>query len=214
MRDLGVPVIQIHAKRQGQGAADANFEDGGNLHRAFPVCLGARVMLTKNLWTERGLVNGALGTVKDITWAEGADTLNDMPEALMVAFDTYDGPGVPSVGDEATELVPIRPSKRELFRGSNECTRTQFPLTVAWAITIHKSQGITVAKAVLNIARGDFVPGLSYVAVSRVRSLDGILFEEPFDYSRFKGKLSRLETTRLLDKAARMLQVVPLLAGS
>jgi hypothetical protein len=39
----------------------------------------------------------------------------------------------------------------------------QFPLTVAWAITIHKSQGITVAKALLNIARGDFVPGLSYV---------------------------------------------------
>jgi ATP-dependent exoDNAse (exonuclease V) alpha subunit len=185
------------------------FEEAGNLHKAFPVCLGARVMLTENLWTERGLVNGALRTVRDITWAAGDDPTKDLPLALIVAFDKYQGPTIPHA-DDGTPFVPVFTSKREFYRGAAQCWRTQFPLTVAWAITVHKSQGITVRKAVLNIARRDFVPGLSYVAVSRVKSLSGIMFEEPFDYSRFRGTPSVTETMRLADKARRMRQMVPL----
>lgn len=66
IRDLDVPVIQVHARNEGEGAKDATFDEGGNLHRAIPICIGARVMLTENLWTKRGLVNGALRNVRDI----------------------------------------------------------------------------------------------------------------------------------------------------
>src|SRR2546423_12371650 len=53
-----------------------------------------------------------------------------------------------------------------------------FPLVVAFAVTIHKAQGMTVDRAVLDISRSDFALGLSYVAVSRVRNLGGIMFEK------------------------------------
>jgi ATP-dependent DNA helicase PIF1 len=79
------------------------------------------------------------------------------------------------------------PSRREFAVNNVACTCTQIPLTVAWAITIHKAQGITADKIVTNIAEKDHVVGLTYVAISRVKSLKGLLFEEPFDYSHFRS---------------------------
>lgn len=84
------------------------------------------------------------------------------------------------------------------------CSRTQFPLTIAYAIIIYKSQGMTLPKVVLNITK-DFSPGLTYVAMSRVRSLQDIMFEEPFSFDRFKGKPSSLAIQRWGDKNRRRL---------
>ena len=64
------------------------------------------------------------------------------------------------------KLVPIFTSTREWTRGTVQCKRTQFPLHVAYAITIHKGQGISVDCAVLNLSgEDDFSPGLTYVAI-------------------------------------------------
>jgi ATP-dependent DNA helicase PIF1 len=205
MRDLGVPVKQIKAQHTGTGAAEADWEKGGNLHKTLPLCLGARVMLTENLWTERGLVNGALGTVKGFHWQEGADLEKDIP-TILVAFDSYDGPLLEDF-EGGIRAVPIAPSKREFAINNVACTRTQVPLTVAWAITVHKAQGITADKIVTNIAEKDHVVGLTYVAISRVKKLTALLFEEPFDYSRFRSaKASKTETMRLADYARRLPQ--------
>jgi ATP-dependent exoDNAse (exonuclease V) alpha subunit len=60
-------------------------------------------------------------------------------------------------------------------------------MTFAYAITVqHKAQGFTVAKAVLNIARKDFVLRLTYVSVSRAMTLLGLMFEEPFNLVDFR----------------------------
>jgi hypothetical protein len=48
-------------------------------------------MLTANMWTENGLVNGSLGTVRDIRWEEGKDPSKDLLLAIMVEFDDYKG---------------------------------------------------------------------------------------------------------------------------
>jgi hypothetical protein len=99
---------------------------------------------------------------------------------VCIAFDNYSGPELYQNASNQP-VVPIFPIIREFMVGNTPCTRTQFALTIAFAITVHKSQGITVDKAVVDISGTKFTPGLNYVAVSRLKSLEGLLFDRPFD---------------------------------
>jgi ATP-dependent DNA helicase PIF1 len=98
-------------------------------------------------------------------------------------------------------------------------SQLEFPVTNAYAITVHKAQGITVERAVLNLSSRDFVPGLSYVAVSRVKTLRGILFEESFDYERFRVRQNETVSSRNADRERRAdqhigLQDIPIFSSS
>ncbi|KJZ68449.1 hypothetical protein HIM_12163 [Hirsutella minnesotensis 3608] len=179
MVHLNAPAIQVEAKNQGKGAGQASSDNAGNLSNKFPVAKGTRVMLTTNLWQPAGLVNGAQGTVYDIAWSAGADPLEDPPAVIMVDFDSYDGP--PYLTNEGRKISPILPLRRDFLVGDETCARTQFPLIVAFAITVHKCQSLTKDKIVTDLATRDFQAGISYVAVSRVTSLQGLLLEAPFD---------------------------------
>ncbi|KID90368.1 ATP-dependent DNA helicase PIF1, partial [Metarhizium majus ARSEF 297] len=160
---LSRPVIQVKAKN-------------------IPICIGARLMLTCNLWQPVGLCNGARGTVYDIGWAPGADPVQDPPCVIMMEFDKYSGPVFLTTAD-GRKIVPILPVDRDFLIGSTLCTRTQFPLIVCYAITVHKSQSITEDVIVTDLSCRDFQTGLSYVAVSRVKTLQGLMLDAPFDRS-------------------------------
>jgi len=121
---------------------------------------GALVMFTVNK-TEPGsqnplFVNGQLGTVLDVT-----------PGAVLVKAKT------------GAEIYVERFTWRYDQQDDSSATFSQFPLRLAWAMTIHKAQGLTLDSAFLDI-RAAREPGQAYVAVSRVRSLAGLNFKEWF----------------------------------
>lgn len=76
--------------------------------------------------------------------------------------------------------MPIFRSFRDYVYKNADCQRVQFPLVIAYAITVHKSQASTLEKVVLDIGTKEFVSGLTYVALSRVKSLAGLMFDGPF----------------------------------
>lgn len=219
MLGLDSPAIQVEAKHEGVGAEKVESSNAGNLAKRLPLCVGCRVMLTRNLWADVGLVNGAQGTVYDISWKEGADVLRDRPEVIMVAFDDYDGPAFTMPNGEPLRsgeklVVPILRVRQDFMVGANSCSREQFPLLVSYAITVHKSQGITLDKVVCDISAPEFASGLSYVAVSRVKTLGGLMFERSFDRSRvYRETPSRAMGLKLLDHATRRLQALDAVAG-
>jgi ATP-dependent DNA helicase PIF1 len=201
LRDCKQPVLKIKSTHTGRGAEGANDDEADGLEPELCICLGARVMLTDNIWVENGLVNGSMGTVKDIVWNEGQDPIKDMPTAIMVEVDDYNGPKFPG-----TNYIPIFPVTRRFEYKKRDCSRTNFPLRLAYAITVHKAQGLTLKQVVLNLERKDHSPGLSYVAMSRVKKLSSIMFETPFDLSRFTTKESSNMKDRARDWDLRTLQ--------
>ncbi|XP_042354055.1 ATP-dependent DNA helicase PIF1 [Plectropomus leopardus] len=121
--------------------------------RLIQLKVGAQVMLTKNLDVARGLVNGARGVV--------------------VAFESGKH-GLPRVRFMCGVTEVLKP-ERWVFKsgGGIHLSRQQLPLKLAWAISIHKSQGMTLDCVEISLARV-FESGQAYVALSRARSLEGL----------------------------------------
>ncbi len=96
----------------------------------------------------------------------------------MVHFDKYCGPTL----HDGT--VPITPICHTWSASGANCSRLQLPLKLAWAVTIHKSQRLTLDKVVVDVGKKEFSAGLTFVACSRVRQLQDQLFVPQFPYQR------------------------------
>ena len=160
----GQPVATIKAIHTGPNASKASPDDAAGLEPIIYIAQGARVMLTANLWVDVGLVNGAMGTVVAICYRSGGAP-PDLPIAVMVRLDSYSGPMLPD------GTVPITPIRRTWSASGAQCSRLKLPLKLAWAVTIHKAQGLTLDKVVIDVGKKEFSSGLTFVACSRVRHL-------------------------------------------
>ena len=76
-------------------------------------------------------------------------------------------------------------------------SHTQLSLTLAWAVMIHKSQGMTLDQVVVELGPSDFTPGLSFVAISQVKSLKGLAFRSQFDIDRLQ-KVKETDSMEML----------------
>lgn len=117
--------------------------------RKLTLKVGARVMLLANLDLSKGLANGTLGIVECVD-------------------------GEPRIQFDNGKTVDMEKSEYELIKGEDTlATRSQYPLRLAWAITIHKSQGMTIPKVEAHLKRC-FAEGQSYVALSRASTVEGL----------------------------------------
>jgi hypothetical protein len=132
--------------------------------------VGARVIAMKND-PERRWVNGSLGTVSEL-----------LPYSVLVKFDSSGTVAeVRRMSWEKTRHVWNDGTRSVLAETIG--TYTQIPLNLAWAITIHKAQGLSLDDVRIDLSDGAFASGQVYVALSRARTLSGLSFSSPISES-------------------------------
>ena len=156
---------------------------------------GCRVMLLKNLDVANGLANGSCGTV-----------VNIQNDTIYVLFDT-NNQITPVQRTEFEKLVDTKPTPKKIKNTNDEeekvlmtkkkIVRNQYPLRLAYGITIHKSQGMTFDRLIVDCG-SVFADGQAYVALSRTRSLKG-LYPINFDHTTVTVSKAVVEFYKQLD---------------
>ena len=156
--------------------SDSNMTAG--LEAKLRLAVGARVMLCRNIDTSAGLVNGAIGTVRAIA-----------KRHVSVQFD------------HMTEPYNVEKVKSKFIIMKNFYVyRKQYPLILAYAVTIHKCQGLSLDCAIVDLSDEVFSAGMAYVALSRVRSLSGLHLIEFHSKSLMVSVSCLKEVNRLREK--------------
>jgi hypothetical protein len=157
----------VAARYSGAFEGDAPKAQGDRFPAPLELVLkrGARVIFTQND-PEGRWVNGSLGTVKDLDEDVVAVTL-DTGETVDVERATW---------PQARWTWNAKENRMEV---KEEFKYVQFPLAPAWALTIHKAQGMTLDAVEIDLGRGAFAPGQTYVALSRARSMECVRLARP-----------------------------------
>ena len=170
-----VAVVKFQAESNRPGADTRPAEDFYQLRSQVHFAIGAPVMLIANMiWDTRtvqaGLMNGARGTVIAIVTTRPMPSL---PDYVIVDFPDYKGA---AFWHDHPTWVPVPPIARQ-SKSAPQFERTQLPLRLAWALTVHKAQGLTCPEGIvadLSSSAASRVPaaspGLAFVALTRVTS--------------------------------------------
>ena len=146
--------------------AEISGEFGG---RAYPadesleLKVGAQVMFLRNDADQRW-VNGSIGTVTKIDSTVWVEVDGETHQVQPTVWEKY----------RYSYSTITKSLKKDIV-----AEFTQFPLRLAWAVTIHKSQGKTYERAIVDLGQRSFAPGQTYVALSRISELDGLYLTRP-----------------------------------
>ena len=156
LAQINEPEHRFEAESSGQVSLIKRLKSTMLAPEMLSLKVGAAVMALRND-TNQQYVNGSLGTVVDfVSTTEGEYPMVDFENGHTVIMQ----PAAWGMMDGETVLASVK----------------QVPLRCAWAITIHKSQGMTLDRARMDLRR-TFAPGMGYVALSRVESMDGLYLD-------------------------------------
>ena len=156
------------------------------LEQILKIGINSRVILKRNIDVDRGLVNGALGLVKSFIFESNDKT---KIKTVMIKFD------------KLNEIVGIeRISAEYEYQKNIYVARSQFPLSLSWALTIHKSQGLTLDCLLVDLGSDIFEGGQAYVALSRCKSLNNLHIIDIHPQSIYCKHECVLEYNRLIKK--------------
>ena len=181
------------AKLPGRGlsaVAEVSGEFGG---RAYPaderleLKVGAQVMFLRNDTGGDGRwVNGTIGEVVKISDTVMVDVDGERHEVTPATWERY----------RYSYSAATKTLNKDVV-----AEFTQFPLRLAWAVTIHKSQGKSYDRAIVDLGERSFAPGQTYVALSRITALDGLFMTRPL---RPSDIIVDENVTRFMSKAAAL----------
>jgi len=136
---------------------------------ALKIKVGAQVMTVRND-NEKKYVNGTIGTV-----------IECKTQSVVIRVTEGGTPRNIEVGPEEWDIIRYKADSVDMTKIGTETLGTfkQLPVRLAWAVTIHKSQGKTFDRILVELGRGAFEHGQTYVALSRCRTLDGIVLRKP-----------------------------------
>jgi ATP-dependent exoDNAse (exonuclease V) alpha subunit len=146
--------------------AEVSGEFGGRAYpadEALELKVGAQVMFLRNDGDQRW-VNGSIGVVTKIDSTVWVDVDGEVFQVQPMVWEKY----------RYSYSALTKSLKKDIV-----AEFTQFPLRLAWAVTIHKSQGKTYERAIVDLGQRSFAPGQTYVALSRISQLDGLYLSRP-----------------------------------
>ena len=216
LQDVKIDMDQLDLSR-------LSATETGNLAHTLLLKVGARVFVSNNIDVSDGLTNGVFGTVSHIVTTTHQSKNGEMVEEVRVVLVRFDSE---RVGREARakslykhidrQAVPISKTEVTFSTRKNGCEinrkriniiRKQFPLILAWAVTIHKVQGMTMDRIVVDMSqsKGRFQRGQAYVAFSRVKTYEGLHIigynrHQIQTCGRVKTEMERLRNERKLPK--------------
>ena len=188
--DSGQPIVPVNRlSKQDQEWELQNLKAHAQLD-ALTLKVGAVVMCTSNISLETGIVNGSQGRVVEFTASQ-----------MVKVFDVFQPMNLPVVLFNNGQRMPMAP---KVWQSSSEPTVavSQIPLQLSWAMTIHKSQGATMDAARMDLGNDVFEYGQAYVALSRVKTLDG-LYLHSFNPAKIKANPNVLQFYEKMRGAVR-----------
>ncbi|KDN44040.1 hypothetical protein RSAG8_05772, partial [Rhizoctonia solani AG-8 WAC10335] len=182
----------------------------GNLPDTVEIAIGLEVMVTLNIETELDVANGSRGTIQKIIFdpREPVDTtsrkvtLQHLPLCILVKIHRTKAHRIDRLDDGVIPIVPFQQkySLTRMNQPSTQVARRQLPITSADAFTDYRSQGQTIERVIIDIARppsGSITPSNAYVALSRSRGRNTIRLLHSDIFTKTPCEMLKIEEERL-----------------
>ena len=173
----GNPLVRIPSVCSTTYAKVAPDEEAEGLKKELFLIEDMRIMVTANYWIDAGVCNGSIGELIHIVYLPGNGPPK-LPDCLIVSIPDYTGPSCLTDRPTCVPLFPESKTQKKFIKGQTIHQRTQFQLVMAWAITIDKSQGLTLCKIMVDLEGKRNEPSLPFVAFSQTGNLENVMIDQ------------------------------------